>query len=177
MAERETSRPPATRNARHRNRRLDNASRVGYSVRVRARKIVAVLLASSYLASVAARLACAETMGDEARPAAASHAVEAADDPCCHHASAPAKSSRQDHPLAPCCRTGSSDLALVNPAVVAPSERRVLVLGEIAANAAPALQIARQDFASDPDPPGSLGPSQVLSSLSPRAPPSLLVVL
>jgi len=137
---------------------------------VLAKKLIAVLLASAYFLSVAAQLACAETMESAARPAARP-SVEAADDPCCHHHPAPADRSHRTHPVAPCCRTDSGPFALVNPAVVAPSAARGLYLGEIAANSVAASEPPRLTFASDPDPPGSRFRDPLLSTLSPRAPP------
>lgn len=132
---------------------------------MKARKFAAIVLSLGYLAAVHCRVACAFSM-----PLAA--AVESHHDGCHHE-----DGDQKDHDSkAPCCRHMGGVEALVpgNAAAIAPH----LVLSVVAV--LPQAGVAVTPFKPlasiqnhDPPPPFSEGFSP--SSLSPRAPPAVLL--
>ena len=137
-------------------------------------KILSIALAAAYLTSGVCRFACAMTMED-ARPAAASEIHHGESGDCCHHHESKSADKGHQQPRPCCVAQGEGVVALIpsHPGIRAPIVRVELFLAVPKLLAAPsprAIVLAN-------GPP--LADSQVLtsSSASPRAPPSLPVVL
>lgn len=132
---------------------------------VKARKVAAVFLSLGYLAAVHCRVACAFSM-----PIA--EAVESPHDGCHHE-----DGDQNDHDSkAPCCQHPGSVEALPPTDAAALAPQAVLSLFAILPQAGVAVTPFKPlalDQNHDPPPPSSEGFSP--SSLSPRAPPAVLL--
>lgn len=129
---------------------------------VRARKLVAILLSLGYLAAVHCRTACAFSI-----PLSA--AVEKQESDCHHEEGEP-----KGHDSKPCCMTVGGDEALLPTDAPTLAPQVVLSFVMIAPHVGPAVMPSRLLGAKqNHDPPRVVSEVLPLSSLSPRAPPTL----
>lgn len=151
--------------------------KLGYTATVRAKKIVAVVLAAGYFFALNCRFACAMGMPNYSPVAVEHH--EKSDEGACHHQDqSKDESDGQKSHSAPCCMTHLDDASALLPAAVALHDAASLVAVFPIVVSGIVIPMPRlPSFWEDRGPPLII--SQVLASSSrgPRAPPSPTVVL
>lgn len=143
---------------------LDSPPRLIYTWTVKARKLIAILLSIGYLAAAHCRVACAFPVSSHA-------AVEEKEDDCHHEEGEP----KGHDSKAPCCSSGLGAAEALLPSdapVLAP--HAFLVFDVIVPAGSAALPLRLLASSRNHDPPRSATEVLSQSSLSPRAPPSLL---
>jgi hypothetical protein len=151
--------------------------KLGYTADVRAKKIVAVVVATGYFFALNCRFVCAMEMPNYSPVAVEQH--EKSDEGACHHQDeSKDESDGQKSHSAPCCMTHLDDASALLPTVVVLHDAASLIAVLPIAVSGIVLPMPRlPSFWADRGPPLIVFQVLASSSRGPRAPPSPTVVL